>query len=527
MGRKSSRRLGDLRRSQPLRNAVTATRDHSIDFEVTRDELREAEKEWDIIFDALEGETAIKKRREKYLPMPEGNENDPAKTISRYEAYLTRAVYFNMTAPTRNALVGQIFLRSPEVKLPTVMEKMEENANGEGLTLEQLIRQAANNVLPYGRAGILADFPVTDGEVTKAELDSGEALPVIKFYDPWSIRNWQYKTVGKRKKLVFLMLREYYEYQDEKTWKVSLKKRYRVYRLKDDKECWCDVYSEGADGKYLPDSSLSITDKNAKPLDRIPFEFIGSENNDAEIDKAPFSDFAKLNIGHFRNSADYEESVFLLGQPTLLLVGLKEEWLTHHLPKGIAIGSRNAIPLNEGADGKLLQALPNTLAFEAMTHKEEQMIASGAKIIQARHTVERKEAEIEVESASQKSQLMIIRDNLQLAFTQALKLCALFVADSDEGIELELNDNFDLTSMTAEEIRYTSELCDKHHIAESELRRILKRSGIADLSLEAFLAEAKKDKAFRDEMMPAAEREALDIQKTAAQNKTNNQPPNK
>ena len=51
----------------------------------------------------------------------------------------------------------------------------------------------------------------------------------------------------------------------------------------------------------------------------IPFTFIGATNNDHTIDDAPLLPLAELNIGHFRNSADNEESSFVVGQPTLFI----------------------------------------------------------------------------------------------------------------------------------------------------------------------------------------------------------------
>src|SRR5690606_9759514 len=50
-------------------------------------------------------------------------------------------------------------------------------------------------------------------------------------------------------------------------------------------------------------------------LTEIPFTFIGSKNNEPSIDSPPMYDMADINVAHYRNSADYEESVFVVGQP--------------------------------------------------------------------------------------------------------------------------------------------------------------------------------------------------------------------
>jgi hypothetical protein len=48
----------------------------------------------------------------------------------------------------------------------------------------------------------------------------------------------------------------------------------------------------------------------------IPFTFVGSVNNDETPDLPPLYDLAVLNVAHYRNSADYEESCYMVGQPT-------------------------------------------------------------------------------------------------------------------------------------------------------------------------------------------------------------------
>ncbi|MGL6007890.1 MAG: DUF4055 domain-containing protein, partial [Culicoidibacterales bacterium] len=327
-----------------------------------REDLSLMLPKYSLIQDALEGELAIKNKTSKYLPVPSfcGSIED-----ERYKSYLKRAVYYNVTLPTRDALVGQIFLRAPLIKLPERLKNLENNINGEGLTLALLVRKAANHVLPFGRGGFLTDFPKTDKEVTLADLESGEYNPFIQFYPPWAITNWLFKKVGNVKKLTMLILKEVYEEKKDNGFLVELKDQHRVYEIQNG-ACNVSIYKES-----LFQETFVVKDGNGLPLTEIPFEFIGSENNDADMDYPPFYNLANLNLAHFRNSADYEESVFLTGQPTPVYTGLTEDWVNNYFKDGIPFGSRASVPLPQGAIAQLLQAAPNTLAYEAMTHKEE------------------------------------------------------------------------------------------------------------------------------------------------------------
>ena len=473
----------------------------------SRKEVVLVRDKYELITDVLEGESSIKKKTDKYLPVPscvEGkNTNDPY-----YRSYLTRALFYNVTLPTRDALVGQIFLRPPVIELPPTLEPMLEDANGGGLTLTQLIMKAANFVVPYGRGGLYVDFPKTNGEVTLGQVQTGEIKPVIDFVAPWAIRNWNIEKVGTKHKLTMVVFDEVYDKKisnDKFAIETRIRQRAMFLNLEGSPGVTVEVYEEA---KLV--NTYSLTGSDGLPLEEIPFVFIGSENNDAEIDEPPFYNMANINVAHYRNSADYEESVFLCGQPTPVYSGLTQDWVDNYFGKGIPFGSRASVPLPVGAKGELLQALPNTLAFEAMTHKEHQMIAIGAKIINPRSTVERKEAEIHIEAASQRSVLTTIKDNLQLAFIAALKVCCKFVGASEEQIKLVLNDNFDLTSMSAEELRFLIELYNSNGIAFTEFRENLRRSGIAKLNDEDAKAEITADRAMKDSLVPELEKKAAE-----------------
>ena len=482
-----------------------------------RPELRDVMDRYNRISDALEGEHAIKKRALKtygfeqnhfnYLPVPS---DCSGKADPRYLAYIARAVYYNVCQPTRDALVGQIFLRPPMVELDDRLQFLIDDMNGEGLTLEQMARRAANYVVPFGRGGFLADFPNMGGrEVTNQDIANG-VRPIIKFYEPWSIRNWVVEKRGNVEKIVMLVLDEAFEkVSKDDEFNVEIVIHQRVYRLQDAGEvngvqtycCTVEVFDD--EGESI--DSYNVCGQDGTPLQQIPFEPIGSEDNDMNVDDPPFTGLANLNIAHFRNSADYEESAFIVGQPTLFYGGFTDDWMENYYKDGIPFGSRASVAGPENSDATVLQADPNTLAFEAMTHKEDQMFSIGAKIINRDQKVEKKEAEVEIEAASQKSVLMNVRNNLQMALFAAVKHAASFIGvDVTEGThKIELNENFDLTSASPDEIRASSELYQLGEISFKERREQLLRSGVASITdHEEARTEITADKALKEAVRP-------------------------
>lgn len=83
-----------------------------------RKELRERKADYQLIADCIAGERAVKHRKTKYLPQPNPDDVSPA-NVARYEAYLTRAVFYNVTQRTLSGLVGEVFRRDPVAELPT------------------------------------------------------------------------------------------------------------------------------------------------------------------------------------------------------------------------------------------------------------------------------------------------------------------------------------------------------------------------------------------------------------------------
>ena len=93
-----------------------------------RKELTDALDKWGIVRDCLAGEKQIKFRKEKYLPAPDASANATEK-VQRYNAYLTRANFYNVTGRTLNGLVGQVFTKEPSIELPPELEFFENDVD--------------------------------------------------------------------------------------------------------------------------------------------------------------------------------------------------------------------------------------------------------------------------------------------------------------------------------------------------------------------------------------------------------------
>ncbi len=445
-----------------------------------RQEIVDLTKSYELIRDCIGGEVVVKSRSAVYLPIPNAADLSDH-NVARYAGYLVRAVFYNVTRRTLAGLVGEVFSSAPEMKLPPLLDPMLKDADGHGTTLEQLAKKTVNYVIPYSRAGVLADFPSMDRSATRAELVSGEVAPTITVYAPWDIINWRASKRKGRVALSLVVLRESYEKPNNDPFVMELEVQYRVLKVEDGvyvQEIW-------REDKNVPVETIVPLDSKGRTLSEIPFRFIGKQNNSPEVESPEFYDLASLNLAHYRNSAEYEDSVFMVGQPTPIFTGLSEAWVTGVLGGIVPLGSRAAVPLPVGADAKLLQAEPNTLVGEAMEKKERQMVALGARLVEQK-TVQRTATEAGLETSSEMSSLVSIVQNVSSAFRWCLEWCAIFVGaetiKSDiksDSVTFNLNEEFAINALPPDQLRSVIEAWQKEAISFTEMRISLRKSGMA------------------------------------------------
>lgn len=445
-----------------------------------RDEVAKMKDWWDPVKDCLGGQRAIKETREKYLLKP--NPADLSEeNKKRYDQYLERAVFYNVTQRTHSGLVGQVFQQDPIAKLPALMEPLLIDIDGAGVSLDQQSKKALGEVLGYGRCGLFVDYPKVEGAVSRQDLLDGKVRPTVILYDPWDIINWRTKTVGAKKLLSLVVIAEQYIAEDdgfepksEKQWRVlRVEEKTGVYRV----EIWRE-----ANGTHQEYEHYYPLDADGNNLEEIPFTFIGSVNNDPNVDLPPLYDLAIINIAHYRNSADYEEACHMTGQPTPYLAGLTKDWVEEVLKGEVHLGSRAAIPLPQGGTAGLLQASPNTMPKEAMELKERQMVALGAKLAE-QATVQRTATEARQEEASEVSILATCAKNVAAAYRAALTWCGVFLG-TDQEPEFDLNTDFELGRMSSQDRAQLIAEWLAGAIAFEEMRFNLRRANVAYLEDE-------------------------------------------
>ena len=418
-----------------------------------------------------EAQTLQGERGTKYLPPPNPTDLSIENRL-RYRAYRNRANYVNFVGSTREGLCGLVWRKDPVIELGSSLEYMASNANGDGLPLEGMLSSALNEALLMGRYGLLVDYPTTPDGMTRAQVASQGLQANILPYRAETIINWQCTTMGGVRMLSLLVLMEDINIQGEDEYSYDTVTVYRVLRLNDAGAYTQALYDK--DGiELMPPTEVRKSDGSL--WRSIPFVFVGSVNNDEQVDKSPLYDIAEVNLAHYRNSADLEESSFVCGQPTPVIAGLTQGWVDANFKGGLHFGSNAFVPLPEGGSAALLQASPNTLPGEIMDKKEQQMIKLGARIIEDTGGQETAEA-ARIRFAGQNSKLGAVIGNVESAFMQCLGWAADFMGDTDYNIEIN-RQLYDAT-IDPQIVLAKIQLMDRGVIAKADVRQSLRSAGM-------------------------------------------------
>lgn len=450
-------------------------------------------RRWELVRDCVEGSEAIKSRGgddtddknqarsirgTRYLPQPNPDDFSNENRI-RYDQYKIRANFVNFTGHTKDGFLGMVYRKPPEVELNSAIDYLVDNADGQGLSLLQLLQGVTSDVLEVGRHGLLTDFPPSAGG-TQAQT-AGLKAKIVQ-YDAENIINWRTSIISSHTVLTLVVLVEEVEKVDDDGFSTKIVKWHRALLLKD------GIYVQqlfDEDDKivaFKDEDEVIQTDivprkADGSTWDEIPFTFVGSIDNSPTPDKAPLYDMAEINISHYRNSADFEESSFIVGQPTPVLAGLTQAWVDDVMKDGVMLGSRSAILLPESGSASLLQANDNQMPSKGMEMKEQQLIKTGAKVITDSTGVETAEA-AKLRFAGQNSKLSLTVNNVERAVLQSFQWVAEFMPGGDAGENsLSINRQFYEATVNPQLIVANMQLLDRGVIAKSDLRNMQRKAG--------------------------------------------------
>jgi len=419
---------------------------------------------WQMLREAYEGEEAIKAAGERYLPMPGGFRLAPEpKRV--YEAYVDRAVYPEILAPTIRGMAGVMHSKPATYTLPESLEYLTEEASRDDLTLEALHRRVTREVLQVGRYGLLGDMPA-----------EGEAQAYIAGYAAEAILNWDTAADGR---LSMVLLDESgpernpitYEWDDVKAW--------RLLELDDDGLYVVRRFRQAGGGIEELEPSEPRMQGGAR-LNFIPFVFVDTNDLTPEPDEIPLLPLAKTAIAIYRLEADYRRALYLTAQPTPVIIGTFGD----ERPPPMTVGSAIPwiIPAVPGADAKYLEFTGAGLASQrnAIRDDMDRAVQLGARLLADQTGREESGEARRLRYASESATLTSIAQNVGVGLERVLRRIAEWVGADPESVIVAPNTEFSDATLGPQEVDALVRSWQAGAISKMSLFDNLQRGGIIE-----------------------------------------------
>ena len=440
----------------------------AIDYQ--RDEYKAALPKWQLVND-MASEENLASHLIELNPHDTSKENE-----ARNEAYAERASFFGATEFTLKGLNGVAFEDDPSISLPSGLDYLLKNANGQGLDLYQQMQNTTANVLKNARSGLFVTYPPTEGDTSRADQENNRSVATIHVIDATRIINWGYTSFGAEVKLSLLVFTDTMEtFEDYEVEEVEI---IRELALVD------GLYVDRKWYKPAKSSTWEILEAseplqgNGQRWNSIPFTFVGSEDNSDRIVTPPLFSLAKMNRDHWRTSADHRESLWFAGQVQPWASNVDESTLEQWAKAGIYVGSRQMLCLPEGGQFGFAQADPNTANRDELDRLENSMAKIGARFIEpgsANKTAQQDAGERKV----QHSILSLISVNVEDAYQQACEWAGIYM-NVDGDIDVTLARDFMQPELSDAARNYILGLHDRGLIGDEDMLPILKRDKLVD-----------------------------------------------
>lgn len=350
---------------------------------------------------------------------------------ARNKAYKERAVFYALTSQTVAGMIGTVFSRVPNVTVPPELEYVKENIDGSGNSIYQQSQKVVRAVSTKSRDGLFTSFPTIESgkEITKQDVIDGKYVATTQRIDAKRITNWRKKSFGAINKLVFIV------FKDTKVEMVDyVEKATPILRelfIDEDgfykERRWVEV-----ERNWVVDGEVLIpTDYAGQKWTEIPFSFVGSTDNDTDVNPPIMLGMAKLNIAHFRNSADFEDNVWYAGQSQPWMSGVDQDHVDLMKNNKMYAGSRNILAVPEGGVFDYASADPNPLIRQAMLDKVDMMIGIGARMITPGGVAKTAEQSSN-ERETQHSTLSLAVENVNEAYSKHLFWMGKYMGASKE-----------------------------------------------------------------------------------------------
>lgn len=448
---------------------------------------------WDAIEAVRGGTQKLLELGEVYLP------KEPMEDDEAYSRRLNRAVlgftpwYVRLVA----GMTGTVF-RKPVVmpeQVPTELEAQLKDLTLKGDGIDAVAAEWFESGADYNYAGMLIDYPDTEGLQTRRDERDRQVRPYWVLYPGSKILDIEYSQQGSVRKVSFVRLQQFVkEAVEGSEFEKELIEQVLVYDLVPTPEgtrCRYRIFRQDENGDEV------LHKEGFMSLDEVPFVvFAVDKKNDMAI-APPMTQIANLNLKHYQLSGDLDHSLHIGHVPRLFIFGMKASDLGD-------LGSTSEAVCIPDPEARVEWVVAPITSYDALQGRIEkcelQMASLALAAMHAQKNVGESADAKRLDRAQSDSILSQMAIAFQTALNQALAIHCKYLGI--DPIEVQIPRDFDATQITSDMVRALADVVNTGRLTTETFLRILHRGELGfpdgwtvEDEVERLAAESKQEAA--------------------------------
>lgn len=423
--------------------------------------------------DCVRGAFFVKLKQTDYLPHPSSLDKTSPSAKMRYQQYIAGAEYDEIPSQTLKALIGKMELESAEIEAPDRLEYLLEDADGDGMSINAMMEQAASNVLAVKWHVLVADYqglsdlPAQD--VSLADLKELKPRATIKQYSRDSVVYWHHERIGGKMQLSYICFYEQAILFNPASMVQKKIDSYLILALDENGDYYQQKVVVGSDGLQQGERNYMQVGNSA--LKWLPVQIVCDEALQAGMlpqEMGYLSGIVDLTLARYQVSAEYKEAMRML-PPTTNFYGIGSlDWETFKEINGrdyVATGAGAVNIFSGDSKGELLSANIALEGYERYFKDNEAKLRALGAVFPADLSGNRTATEVQTYSEEQSSRLVGLANQLEGAFARILKYCLMFEGlipqdnvEQSGDVSVRLKKDFGQSRISAQDVQQIREL---------------------------------------------------------------------
>jgi len=318
-----------------------------------------------------------------------------------------------------------------DIDLPSAIQHLEEDADGDGRSLESITEHAASECLQVKWCVAVAEYQGLSGleveTLSKAETDQLNPRSTIKIYEREAVIDWEFARRNGVMQLVYIVLRHVGSTFDDVQRVRTPVTSDLVLGLDSDSNYYQQKIVDGAEG------AREYVTVSGQPLKWIPVVFLCDQDFPAGRLPMPMGymgPIVQAAIQRYQVSADYKDALKYLS-PTTYTKGWKSGDIdtfneANNGRTGIVTGPGAVNNLPGDVDVMVIGGDGDTNDFVTYLNNNERKVRALGGVFKTDDVSDRTATEAALDADDRVAKLQTLVDGLQRGMIKALTYCAMF-----------------------------------------------------------------------------------------------------